>query len=263
MKSIGELLFIISLALGPGLALANVLTPVFPNEGVMKRPNNTFIDPEIDYAVFMGRVTDKDDSGKVLKVYVENNNTKFLKTGDVLYFKVNNQDRGRFCRGNVRSVEDHFFSMYVVDFNECWKKDRYFPRGLQLNFNTPKMAQRVFEASKYRELLILRKENFLKQLNDINQFLWTFDQQKLKTAAIYDEQINELLREKQLALDNLLSRKQESLMLQTELIKKLDSLDESLDHYKVERQEHITDRWFLDHDSGLPMLRRPQKLKKR
>ena len=125
------------------------------------------------------------------------------------------------------------------------------------------MAQRVFEASKYRELLILRKEGYLKQLNSINHFLWTFDQQKLKTAAEYDTKINRIMREKQLALDNLLNKKQENILLQSELVQKLDTLDESLDHYRIERQEHITDRWFMDHDRGLPIMRRPQKIKRK
>ena len=83
----------------------------------------------------------------------------------------------------------------------------------------------------------------------------------MKTAAEYDEKINELRRKKQLAIDNLLQSKQESLLLQVELVKKLDAIDESLKHYKVERNEQITDRWNLDHGVSLPVGQRPQKLK--
>jgi hypothetical protein len=43
---------------------------------------------------------------------------------------------------------------------------------------------------------------------------------------------------------------------------KLNELDESLIHYRVERQELMTDRWNLDHDSGLPVGQRPQDVKK-
>ena len=141
-------------------------------------------------------------------------------------------------------------------------RGKYFPRGMQLNFESKIMAQRVFEASKYREILLLRKEGFLSQLSKINSFLWAFDQQKIKTAAEYDEQINQLQREKRLALDNLIQRKEESLVLQGELQKKLDSLDESLDHYRIERREYISDRWDMDHDQALPFSQRPLKTKK-
>lgn len=244
-------------------ALATIATPDLPKEGVVSPQNNKFVDPNIDYSKFMGRVSDKDDTGRILKVHVENNNTKFLKAGDLIYFKVNTHDGEGFCKASVRTAEDFYFSMYVQDFEACWDTKRYFPRGVQLNFTAAKMAQRVYEASHYRELLILRKEGFLKQLNDINHFLWTYDQQKLKTAAEYDARINELLRDKQLALDNLINKKQESITLQSELIKKLDALDESLDHYRIERQEPITDRWFMDHDRDLPVMRRPQKMKKK
>ena len=50
-------------------------------------------------------------------------------------------------------------------------------------------------------------------------------------------------------------------MLQVELQNKLDTIDESLEHYRVERQEYITDRWNLDHDLGLPMPQRPLEIK--
>jgi hypothetical protein len=51
-------------------------------------------------------------------------------------------------------------------------------------------------------------------------------------------------------------------VLQNELMKKLNELDESLHFYRVERQELMTDRWQLDHDQGLPMGQRPQVIKK-
>lgn len=264
MNYFGENLFqhfIFGALLIHGSVMATILTPDLPKDGVVSADNNTFIDPNIDYSKFMGRVSDKDDSGNILKIQVENNNTKFLKAGDLVYFKVNGQELTGFCKASVRTAEDFFFSIYVQNFGPCWNTKRYFPRGVQLNFQAEKMEQRVYEASKYRELLILRKEGFLEQLNSINHFLWTFSQQKLKTAAEYDEKINKLLREKQLALDNLINKKQESINLQSELALKLDSIDESLNHYRIERQEPITDRWFMDHDAGLPVLRRPVKIK--
>ena len=70
------------------------------------------------------------------------------------------------------------------------------------------------------------------------------------------------MRKKQLAIDNLIQKKQENLMLQTELKSKLRALDESLDHYKVERKEYLLDRWAMDQDLDLPVSRRPLKRKK-
>jgi len=241
---------------------ATIVTPKHPHEGVLDTDNNKFIDPKVDYEKFIGRVSDKDDKGRVLKIHVENNNTKFLKSGDVVFFKVNNMDQGRFCKAFVRSVEDFYFSIFVQQFKPCWPEDKYFPRGMQLNFEAKIMSQRVFEASKFRELLLLRKDGFLKQLSQVNNFLWSFEQQKVKTAASYDQQINELKQAKRKAMNNLLRLRQENIILQTDLTKKLDSLDESLEHYTVERQEHLLDRWDLDHDSGLPMGQRPQDFKK-
>lgn len=260
MKYFGELIL---LTLMSTSLQATILTPDLGDQKTIGEPNNNFIDPRVDYSKFVGRVTDKDDTSRILKVKVQNNNSKFLKAGDIVFFKVNNHADKDFCRASVRSIEDFYFSMYVQDFEACWGQNKYFPRGTQLNFKSELLATRVLEGSEYRKLLVLRKEGFLEQLNQINSFLWTFDQQKLKTAIEYDQRINELLREKQLALDNLIGKKQESLRLQTELVSKLDTLDESLNHYKVERQEYLIDRWNMDHDSDLPVGRRPQKLKQR
>ena len=240
---------------------AVLATPGFPDKGVVAQDNRGFIDSKVNYENFMGRVTDKDKSGRILKVQVENNNSKFFKSGDTVYFFVNQHKTEVPCRATVRSVEDFYFVIYVQELKFCWKQGKYFPRGMQLNFESKVLGQRVFEASKYREILLMRKEGYLKQLNGINNFLWTYDQQKMKTAADYDEEINALKRKKRLAIDNLLQTKQENLMLQVELQQKLDTIDESLDHYLVERQEYLTDRWNMDHDLGMPFPQRPMKLK--
>lgn len=241
-------------------AHAVVVVPNLPSAGVLGPDNRGAIDPGVDYERFSGRVSDKDESGRIFKINVENNNTKFFRVGDQVLFKVNLKDKRDYCKGFVRNVEDFHFSIYVESLGPCYSSTEYFKRGTILNFYSKTLALRVFEASKYREQLILRKEDFLKQLNGINHFLWTFDQQKVKTAAEYDEEINELQRKKRKALDDMITLKQERLILQNELMKKLNELDESLKFYRVERQELMTDRWNLDHDQGLPFGQRPQEI---
>ena len=245
-----------------GAAHAVTIVPNLPNEGVLEPDNRSAIDPNVDYEHFSGRVSDKDDSARIFKVNVENNNTKFFRAGDQVEFKVNLQANRDYCKAFVRNVEDFHFTIYVESLAPCYSNEEYFRRGTVLNFYSKQLALRVFEASKYREQLVVRKEDFLKQLNGINHFIWTFDQQKVKTAADYDQQINELQREKRKALDDMITLKQERLVLQNELMKKLNELDESLLFYRVERQELMTDRWNLDHDSGLPFGQRPQDMKK-
>lgn len=252
-----------SLILGLGQpAQAVTIVPNLPAEGVVDPDNHSQIDPNVDYERFSGRVSDKDDSERIFKVHVENNNTKFFRAGDEVLFKVNLKKNRNYCKGFVRSVEDFHFTMYVESLGPCYSTDDYFRRGTVLNFYSKKLALRVFEASQYRGQLIERKEDFLKQLNDINHYLWTFDQEKVKTAAEYDEKINQLQREKRKALDDLITLKQERLVLQNELMGKLNELDESLLFYRVERQELLTDRWNLDHNLGLPFGQRPQPVKK-
>jgi hypothetical protein len=240
---------------------AVVIVPNLPNEGVVGPHNRHAIDPNVDYERFSGRVSDKDDSARIFKIRVENNNTKFFRSGDAVLFKVNLKEDKEYCKAFVRSVEDFHFTIYVERLETCYSSKSYFRRGTVLNFYSTVLAERVFEASKYREQLFVRKEDFLKQLNDINHFLWTFDQQKVKAAAEFDEEINRLQRQKRKALDEMINLKHERLVLQNELMKKLNELDESLLFYRVERQELMVDRWNLDHDQGLPVGQRPQTIR--
>lgn len=243
-------------------AQAVTVVPNLPEEGVLGPENRGAIDPNVDYEHFSGRVSDKDDSQRIFKVHVENNNTKFFRAGDKVEFKVNLNENRDYCKAFVRNVEDFHFTIFVESLGPCYSATEYFKRGTILNFYSKTLALRVFEASKYREQLIIRKEDFLKQLNDINHFIWTFDQQKVKTAADYDQRINQLQREKRKALDDLITLKQERLVLQNELMRKLNELDESMKFYRVERQELMTDRWQSDHDQGLPFGQRPDNMKK-
>lgn len=260
MRIFGQLSLLIFLTLSSAKAV--IIVPNLPNEGVVGPDNRGSIDPKVDYEKFSARVSDKDDTQRVFKLQVENNNTKFFRAGDVVRFKVNMRENQNYCTGFIRAVEDFHFTMYVESLAPCYDAKEYFRRGTVLNFEAKILAERVFEASKYREQLILRKEDFLKQLNGINHFLWTFDQQKVKAAADYDERINQLQREKRKAIDDMINQKQEQLILQTELMRKLNELDESLKFYRVERQELMTDRWNMDHDEGLPFGYRPQKIRK-
>lgn len=262
MNLLGQSVLCLLLLL-PLYARAISMEPNFPNEGVMSPDMNDAMDPGINYDIFTGRVSDKDDASRVFKVKAENNNAKFFRAGDTLYFKVQQHADGDKCKAFVRNVEDFYFTMYVENLEPCWKKGEYFPRGMVLVFESPVLGDRVFEATKYRDTLILRKEDYLKQLNGINHFLWTFDQQKIKVAADYDARILEIQKQKQSALDDLITQKQEQITLQTTLMKRLTDLDDSLKFYRVERQELLTDRWNMDHDMALPVGQRPQEMKKR
>lgn len=220
-----------------------------------------FYDPNIDYSRFSGRVSDKDQSGSILKIATENFNVKFYRAGDALKFKVGRLEHRDYCIGYVRDVERGFFVIFVKDFYPCWGKVDYFRRGTQLNFHSPMLAKRIKDAGVYRVVLIKRKRDFLKQLNDINHFVWAYDQKRVIVASKFDKRIATLERKKQKALDNLNIKKKDQLFLQKELVYNLDKLDKDIDYYRVERVELLQDRWEHDLDLGHPVNTRPQKMK--
>lgn len=241
-----------------GLTAHNSLDP----EGVVSPVvKHKLMNPDIDYASFHGRVTDVSDDKKVFKIKVENNNVKFFKAGDLVKFKVGNHFTRKYCEGSVRAVEDFYFSIYVAELSPCYDRFKYFRRGTILDFYSETLAKRVFEGSEYREMLLKRKASFLNQLNGINHFLYAFDEERLKLAASFDAKISDIEKQKKEALSDFVKKKQESLMLQAELKKRLNDLDENLQYYYVERQELLFDRFKHDHHRGLPFDYRPQKIK--
>jgi hypothetical protein len=223
---------------------------------------DTYYDPEVDYSRFFGRVSDRDKSTSILKIQTENINTRLLSAGDQMEFTVSRLEGKKPCTGYVRDVEENFLILFVKDLYPCWGgADNYFRRGTQLNFRAPVLAQRVKDASIYRVLLMKRKRDFLRQLNDINHFVWSYDQIRVQTASDYDRRIAELEKNKGRALDNLAIKKRDQIHLQRELKFRLDKLDKDIEFYRIEKIELLKDRWSMDLDLGLPVDNRPQRAK--
>jgi hypothetical protein len=264
MRRLGQIVFVsltfLLFFLSFETVRASQFEPTYPSEGILSRDMNYAMDPQIDYARFSGRVTDKDQSEKIFKIHVENNNTRFFRSGDAVFFTVSAHKKVEECRGFVRTVEDFYFAMYVENLSNCWQGG-YFKRGTLLHFRSPALAARIYESMKYRESLFGRKEDYLTQLQSVNNFLWTFDQQKIKLAAEFDQKIVQLQKVKQQALDQLVLERQQQVQIQAKLMSELNKLDRDLKFYRIDRQEFIEDRWQSDQDLGLPVGQRPQELK--
>jgi len=219
---------------------------------------DSFYDNKQDYSGFSGRVTDRDQKARVFKVFSENENIKFFRTGDVLYFNIARQKSKR-CTAFIRGVEGSYLILYIKDIHPCWEKERYFRRGSILVFKSEVLASRIKNGAVYRVVLLKRRKDYLRQLNNINHFLWSYDQQKLLTVTDYDQKIEEMEREKDKALEILLLRKKAKIHLQKELMTKLNQLDNDLDYYMIEQGDLYVDRWNKDQDLDLPVGRRPQE----
>ena len=247
----------------PLLALALPLTSHLPDEGIINSETDSFYDPNFDYSRFPGRATDKNKNNTLFKILSENDNVRFFKPGDKVTFQIHPPPFKNGCEGFIRGVEKNYFILFVQNIKTCLGSDYYFRRGTQMNFHSKTLAQRILEASRFRLTLIARKEDFLGQLNHVNNFLWSFDQIRLKSASKYDLEMLELQKEKEEEQDLLISKKQDQMRLQKELTAQLKKLDRDLDYYRVSRPELLGDRWNEDHDLALPVGPRPPHPKKR
>lgn len=224
---------------------------------------DSFYDSKFDYAHFSGRVTDRDQTASIVKVSSENRNVKFFRAGDLVEFKIQNNKDSDYCQGFVRSIEDHYFVMYVKDLFPCFPKEDYFRRGTALIMQSQKLATRVREASVYRASLLNKKKDFMVQLNGINSDVWNFEEKKIQVAAEFDQRIAEIEKQRIKALDELLTQKNDQIKLQRELAYRLDNIDKELNFYRIEKDELLLDRWHLDHDLGYPVYDKPEEIRPR
>ncbi|HLE10134.1 MAG: hypothetical protein A2504_08220 [Bdellovibrionales bacterium RIFOXYD12_FULL_39_22] len=221
---------------------------------------DSFFDSAADYSRFIGRITDRDLTTNVVKVWAENGNVKFLRSGDNLLFAVASQKDDKLCLGYVRSSEKNYFVMHIKNIYDCWQADDFFRIGMMLRFKADILSQRVKEASINRLIILRKREDFAKQLNAVNHFLWTYEQQKIQVALDYDKKILEMERAKERAIQSFLSQKQDNIKLQGELSYRLDVLDKDLEDSRIEKIELFADRWASDLDLGLPVQTTPQSI---
>jgi hypothetical protein len=226
----------------------------------LKKELDSIFDPHFNYSKFSGRMTDRDKVGNIIKIYSENKNIKFFRPGDLVEFRLVRLN-DNLCRGYIKSVEERYFTLYVKDLFRCWKKSSYLRRGTQMVFYSAVLSERVKDAGLFRIILIKKRMEYWGQLKKLNQFIWTYDQKKIYLSSSYDKKIVELETQKRRELDVLLGKKSDQVLLQKEIIKKIDQVNSDLGHYKIEHYEPELDRWHLDHDLGLPVGRRPQGMK--
>jgi hypothetical protein len=239
------------------LAFSSEFGGAFPDEGVISKDLLGDYDKNVDYSRWAGRVTDKDSQEGIIKVESETGNIKLLRSGDKVTFQVSHQENLPPCSAWARGVEKKYFVLYVDNLNECWDKKIPFRRGTQINLTSKALYERILFATHYRKILLKKKEGFLKQLSEINNFLYSFNQIHVQRALEFDAKILKLEKEKQRALDNLIGEKEEKIGFQKELIKQLETIDLSLDHYSIQRQEYFSDRWMLDQNLGPPVFNSP------
>jgi hypothetical protein len=165
------------------------------------------------------------------------------------------------CEAYIRSVEAGYFVMYVTSIYPCFSEGEYFRRGTILHIFSKRLVERIHDASNYRVLLLKRREDFFRQLNQVNHFVWSYEQEKIKLAADYDKQVIELQKKKQKSLENLVEKKKDSQVLQRELAQRLDLMDSDLEFYRIGKNELFVDRWNMDKDSSAPVQSFPEQYK--
>lgn len=226
--------------------------PDLPDHGVMSIDFDGFLDPKMNYSQNMGRVSDIHLEKKIFKVKVENDTTRFLKTGDAVLVKFGKLSKDQ-CETFVVTTEIGYVTLSWENLEKCWNKKDYFRRGLVVNLESTIMQLRVQQASAYRKQLLERRNIYLKQLGDVNNFFWQYENDRDRLINEYDQKMNALKNERAKVVGGLDDQRASKTKVQGELMQELNSLDELLNFYKIDRKETITDRFYQDYDTSAPV----------
>lgn len=232
--------------------MATAYDPNLPDHGVMSLDYDGFIDPKRNYALNVGRVTDVNLEKKILKIKVENDTTRFLKSGDqvlISFGKLSNKQ----CETDVVVTEISYLTITWKNLQNCWDTKSYFRRGLTVNLESSIMQLRVQQASAYRVKLLERRNVYLKQLSEVNNFFWQYETDRDKLLNEYDLKINALKNERTKVVSGLDDQRVSKTKMQGELMQELNSIDDLLNFYRIDRKEMLTDRFNQDYDTSAPV----------
>ena len=151
----------------------------------------------------------------------------------------------------MRDTDGNYIVFSVASFTPCSLDGERLRVGSLMKLESFMLSERVSDAKVYRDVLLKRKDDFLVQLNEVNQWLWSFKQQKLKETAKYDQEIEKIKLEKFKALSNLNMKRKDYLHLQRELKFRLDELDRDIEFYRIQNSRVMRDRWAMDRDLGI------------
>lgn len=197
--------------------------------------SNSGFDQTKDYSRFSGRVSDRNQSHTHLKISSESKNMKFFRTGDQIYFRLSNRDT-EYCSGYVRNVEEGYIVITHNSLKPCLGKQNFILRGTSLLLFSERLNERVRDADLYHRVLSRKKKNFRNQYNEVNHFIYSFHQQRLKLASEFDRKIHNLKEKKDIALQRIIDKKRESAILQKELNRKILELEKNLQFYTIDSQ---------------------------
>ncbi len=231
---------------------ATAYDPNLPDHGVMSLDFDGFLDPKRDYSKNIGRISDIHQEKKIFKVKVENDTTRFLKTGDTVLIRFEKLSKAQ-CETYVVSTEISYVTLSWLTLDKCWDTKNYFRRGLVVHLESSVMQLRVQQASAYRRQLLERRNIYLKQLSDVNNFFWQYDTDRDKLLNEYDQKINALKNERSKVVGGLDEQRASKTKVQGELMQELNSIDELLNFYRIDRKEALTDRFYQDYDTSAPV----------
>lgn len=234
---------------------ATAYDPNLPDHGVMSLDFDGFLDPGRDYSKNVGRISDINQAKKIFKVKVENDTTRFLKSGDAVLISFDKLSKGQ-CETYVVVTEISYVTLSWTNLEKCWNKENYFRRGLVINLDSSIMQLRVQQASAYRRQLLERRNIYLKQLSDVNNFFWQYETDRDKLLNEYDQKINALKNERSKVVGGLDDQRASKTKVQGELMQEMNSLDELLKFYRIDRKEMLTDRFYQDYDTSAPVDQR-------
>ena len=202
---------------------------------------------------FIGRVTDFNDNNRTLKVFSRNKNIKLLRSGDGVKFK-RAEPKARYCSGSVRNVEEKdYMVIYATDLTNCKQNGLRLRRGDRFFFHSLDLAKRVYNARDQQKELTAKRKILFQQLEEINNFIWFFKEEKLKVKSHYQKKMAAVYKAEERAMARLQDKRRDSILLQKELKRRIDKLGRDIEFHTTRQKGPMDDSWTAEVDFSLPI----------
>ncbi|RLA64723.1 MAG: hypothetical protein DRQ88_07535 [Epsilonproteobacteria bacterium] len=194
--------------------------------------------------LFSGRVSKNNPDAKLIRVFVEFDNLKYINRKDKLAFWKNGSPSTK-CKGYILGKSTQYLLVKIPKYESCARKIP-MGRGFYLKFFSQDLVKNIKTGRELMKILLKKRLGIKGQLEKAEKNLKSYVEKIEGVNGRY-----EILRQKlELEWGNQLSYldedKTNTLRYFKELEVRLDEVDHKLEIYRIADENLKADRWSLD-----------------
>jgi len=198
----------------------------------------------IKEGIFSGRISKNNPDAKIIRVFVEFDNLKYINRKNKIEFWKNDAP-GTKCQGYILGKSTQYLLVKIPKYEICSRKVP-LGRGFYLRFYSPDLVKNIKTGRELLKILLKKRLGIQGQLEKAEKNLKGHVEKLEGVNLRYDILRQKLEQEWSNQLTYLEEDKASTLRYFKELEVRLDEVDHKLEIYRVADENLKLDRWSLD-----------------